>query len=335
LASVSHPGFPLLAGQGYVFILSARLFRRDRDDGDMAKKHRGNDTAGMVVRQDAFQLTKTGGLKYDWRDPYHLALTLSWPYFVAVFIALNIAINIIFALLYFASPGSIANVAPGSLSENFFFSLQTLATVGYGVMAPQTVYGHVVASIEIFCGMAYTAIMTGLVFVRFSRPRARFAYAEQAVVCHFNGQPTLMIRIANRRLQPLTEATARLAVLLSEWSAEGLFYRRIYDLDLTRARLPIFPLTWTLMHVIDDHSPLKGVDTAAFEKTVTRLILSVDARDPALAARVYDTKDYDPADVLFGHRYADAVTVDAAGRTIADLNRLGWTEPETALPQQN
>jgi inward rectifier potassium channel len=90
-----------------------------------------------------------------------------------------------------------------------------------------------------------------------------------------------------------------------------------------------------LMHVIDDHSPLKGVDTAAFEKTVTRLILSVDARDPALAARVYDTKDYDPADVLFGHRYADAVTVDAAGRTIADLNRLGWTEPETALPQQN
>ncbi len=189
----------------------------------MAKKEKRDETAGMVLRQDAFRLTKTGGLKYDWRDPNHMALTMSWPRFIGLFIVLNISINVVFALLYFVAPGSIANVAPGSLSDNFFFSLQTLATVGYGVMVPQTVYGHSVASVEIFCGMAFTAIMTGLVFVRFSRPRARIAYAPQAVVCTFNGRPTLMIRIGNRRQQILTEATARLSVLLSEWTAEGQF----------------------------------------------------------------------------------------------------------------
>ncbi len=97
-----------------------------------------------------------------------------------------------------------------------------------------------------------------------------------------------------------------------------------------RSRFPIFSLTWTLMHEIDEHSPFHGHDADSFRETVTRIFLSVEARDPSLAAHVYDTKDYDPADVLFGHRYVDSVTVDASGRTIADLTRIGWTEPEDA-----
>ncbi len=299
----------------------------------MAKEGRHDKTGEMTVRQDAFKLAKTGALKYDWRDPYHMALTLSWPRFIALFFGVNIAINVIFALLYLAQPGSVSNVGPGSLTEAFFFSLQTLATVGYGVMAPQTLYGHVVASMEIFCGLAFTAIMTGLVFVRFSRPRARIAYATQAVVCRFNGRPTFMIRIGNRRAHALTDATARLSALLSEWTEEGQFYRRIHDLHLARTRIPIFSLVWTLMHEIDENSPLYGCDPAHIGEKVTQIFLSIEARDPALAAHVYDTKDYDPEDVLFGHRYADALTIDAQGRTLADLTRIGSTEPEAGLSQ--
>ncbi len=304
----------------------------DKTDGKTGDKNR-DTTGGMTVRQDAFSLGKVGALKHDWRDPYHMALALSWPRFIALFFGLNIAINITFALLYLAEPGSVSNVDPGSLSEAFFFSLQTLATVGYGVMAPQTIYGHVIASTEIFCGFAFTAIMTGLVFVRFSRPRARIAYAERCVIARFNGRPTFMIRIGNRRTHPLTDATARLSALLSEWTEEGQFYRRIYDLQLTRARIPIFSLVWTLMHVIDETSPLYGCDFTRLDEKVTRIFLSIEARDTALAAQVYDTKDYDPADVLSGHRYVDAVSVDVKGRTIADLQRISWTEPETDLAQ--
>jgi inward rectifier potassium channel len=295
----------------------------------MDEKAGEGKTGGMKLRLDAFRLGRHGALKYDWRDPYHLALTLSWPRFIALFFGINIAINIIFAALYLMQPGSVSNVAPGSLSDAFFFSLQTLATVGYGVMAPQTVYGHIVASLEIFSGMAFTAIMTGLVFVRFSRPRARLAYASHAVVCNFNGRRMLMIRIANGRAHPLTDATAHLSALIDEWTTEGQFFRRTHDLQLVRERIPIFSLVWTLMHELDETSPLYRCGTADFAKTLTRLFLSVQARDPALAAHVYDTKDYDPENVLFGQHYVDAVTIDARGRTIADLDRVSWTEPDS------
>jgi inward rectifier potassium channel len=202
----------------------------------------------------------------------------------ALVLALDLLINFIFALLYVAEPGSVKNAAPGSLSDAFFFSIETLATVGYGEMAPGSLYGHIVAAIEIFCGMGFVAIIAGLLFVRFSRPRARILYAHQAVVGRFNGKRTLMIRIANGRAHPLTDTHARLTALFNEWSKEGQFYRRIYDLPLIRAHVPIFGLTWTLMHEINEKSPLYGYDQEAFREHVARIFLAIDARDPMLEA---------------------------------------------------
>jgi inward rectifier potassium channel len=298
----------------------------------MAENENRKTARGMTIRLGAFALTARGVAKYDWRDPYHIALTLSWPRFFTLVLALDLLINFIFALLYVAEPGSIKNAAPGSLSDAFFFSIETLATVGYGEMAPGSLYGHIVAAVEIFCGMGFVAIIAGLLFVRFSRPRARILYAHQAVVGRFNGRRTLMIRIANGRAHPLTDAHARLTALFNEWSKEGQFYRRIYDLPLIRAHVPIFGLTWTLMHEINEKSPLNGYDQEAFRKNVARIFLAIDARDPMLEARVYDTKDYAPEEVLFDRRYADAVAIDQEGRTIADLTRVSLTEPEIPDP---
>jgi len=292
------------------------------------EKMRKLKPAGMTVRGGAFVLRGRDSRKLDWRDPYHLALAMSWPRFVATFLAVELSLNFIFASLYLAQPGSVNNVRPGSLSDAFFFSLETLATVGYGVMSPATLYGHIVASTEIFAGMTFMTIMTGLVFVRFSRPRARVIYAENAVIGHFNGERTLMIRVGNGRAHAMAETKASLSALISEWSAEGQFFRRIYDLQLSRSHIPIFGLTWTLMHRIDATSPLYPYDAESFPKFVTRLFLSIESRDPMLSAHVYDSKDYDPSEILFGHRYADAVAIDEKGRTIADLSRVGWTEPE-------
>ena len=142
----------------------------------------------------------------------------------------------------------------------FYFSIETLATVGYGDMHPQTNYGHLVATIEIFTGMSFLAVMTGLIFARFSRPRARFVFAEHPVVGLHQGRPTLMIRVANARNNTISQATARLWLFLVENTSEGTQLRRYYELELERQEHPMFTLSWTLFHVIDDSSPLFGLD---------------------------------------------------------------------------
>src|SRR5450631_646834 len=129
---------------------------------------------------------KRGASRYDFHDPYHIALSMTWRGFVFAFVGLELCINLVFALLYFANPGCITGARPGSFTDAFFFSLETLATVGYGTMAPATFYGHAVSAIEIVCGMAFTAIMTGLLFVRFSKPRSRILFAghSQVITAH-------------------------------------------------------------------------------------------------------------------------------------------------------
>src|SRR4029077_5409364 len=141
--------------------------------------------------------------------------------FAFAFAGLELGINVIFALLYLARPGCVANMRPGSLSDAFFFSLETLATVGYGTMAPATLYGHAVSAIEIVCGMVFTAIMTGLLFVRFSKPRPKILFADQAVVTSHNGSPALMVRIANGRMTLLTNAPAQLGGFFFAESRKG------------------------------------------------------------------------------------------------------------------
>ncbi|MBV8093769.1 MAG: hypothetical protein JO110_11135 [Acetobacteraceae bacterium] len=281
----------------------------------------------MRVRAGAFQLAKKGVSRFDFRDPYHIAAGLSWRWFFVVLLAIDLAINVIFAAFYMVQPGSISGMRPGSFADAFFFSIETLATVGYGEMAPANPYGHVVAATEILCGLGFTAIATGLIFVRFSRPKARILYAEKAVVTRYKGKPTLMIRIGNGRLSLLVDASARLGALMNE-ETEGTFFRRIHDLRLSRSTLPIFGLTWTLMHPIDEESPLYGHDSRSIVAGDIRLFLSVDARDPTLEAYVHDIKDYGPSEILFGARYSDAVSIDDRGQTIADLTRIHLVEPE-------
>lgn len=282
----------------------------------------------MPVRLGAFDLRKRGAARYDLRDPYYLALSLTWPQFALLFLCLNLAINVVFAALYLLQAGDITNARPGVFADAFFFSMETLATVGYGVMAPATLYGHAVAAAEIICGVAFTAIMTGLTFVRFSRAKAKILYAERPVVALYNGRPTLMIRIANGRAGALVDATAQVAALVGEHTQEGQFFRRIRDMKLSRGRLHLFPLTWTLLHEIDEKSPLHGMDAVRLAALDFRLFVAVKAYDYALGADVYDAKTYRAADIAFGMRYADAVSIDAAGNTTADLTRLSLIEPD-------
>ena len=276
----------------------------------------------------AMTLEKRGISRWDFRDPYHFALTITWPEFFVVLVVLYAAINLAFALAYFELPGSIANLPPRSFVDAFFFSVETLATVGYGVMAPTTLAGHLVATLEIFIGMMFTATMTGLAFVRFSRPKAKILFADRMVVALRGRVPVLMVRIGNGRAYALTDTIVRVSALIVEHDDGGQQYRRVVDLKLRRDDFPFFALTLTLMHEIDETSPLHGATVDEVLARNPRLMLSVSARDPALGAQVHASQGYQGADVALGMRYADAVSWDGRNTSVADMRLISAIEPE-------
>jgi inward rectifier potassium channel len=275
----------------------------------------------------AFNPRKIGVPSFDWRDPYHVALTLSWGAFAGAALAAILAINAVFALLYLAQPGAVQNLRPGDGFMAFFFSLETLSTVGYGEMAPVGLYGHMVAGAEIVVGMAFTAVMTGLVFVRFSRPRARFLFADNLVIASHNGRQMLMLRLANARASAMTSAQVTLGLVLAEVTEEGRPFQAVHGLPLVRSKMPIFPPAWTIMHVIDAASPLHGVGPERLRTTAARFYVAVEGHDTALQAVVQGMRTYDHADIAHGMRYVDMITLGEAGRSVADLSKLGALEP--------
>jgi inward rectifier potassium channel len=265
-----------------------------------------------------------------WSDLYHRSMTVYWPVFFGSAAALFVALNMIYAFLYWLGPDPIANVAPNlplPLSL-FYFSIETLATVGYGDMHPQTNYGHLVATVEIFTGMTFLAVMTGLIFARFSRPRARFVFAQHAVVTTYQGQPTLMIRIANARHNTISQATARLWMFRLEHTKEREQFRRYYELKLDRREHPLFSLSWTLLHIIDDESAFKGASPDSFIDAEGALILNVDGIDDNSAQRLYARHIYSRSDIRWGHRYRDITSLSEKGRLVLDYAKFHDVVPE-------
>lgn len=283
----------------------------------------------MISLSGDISLTKIGARRFDLRDPYHLAVSLSWPAFVIALVGLWLIINLIFATLYIFDPTGVANARPGVFGDVFFFSIETLATVGYGVLAPASTYAHVISALEILTGTAFTAIVTGLVFVRFSRPKAKILFASHAVITRHNGHPTFMVRIVNGRSTPMTGANARLFALVAETTEEGHALRRIHDMPLEQSFLPLFVMPWTVMHRIDQDSPLHGLNSQALQGNNLRLFVTVEAMDCVLSSNVQDMKDYSPEQIRFGMRYADAIRhVEGSASAVADLSRLSVLEPD-------
>ncbi len=257
-------------------------------------------------------------------------MTVYWPVFFASAALLFVALNAVFAFLYYLGDHPIANVSPTlplPLSL-FYFSIETLATVGYGDMYPQTNYGHIVATVEIFTGMTFLAVMAGLIFARFSRPRARFVFARHPVVAMHQGAATLMIRIANARHNTISQATAQLWLFREERTREGDLLRRYYELALDRREHPMFSLSWMLFHTIDKTSPLHGMSEDSFAASEGALVLNVSGVDDSSAQRLYARQIYGPHDIRWNHRYIDITSVSDDGRLRLDYTRFHEITPE-------
>ncbi len=280
------------------------------------------------IRVGNRDLIKIGTRRFDLTDPYRIAVTVSWPMFFAGLFVAEILLNVGFALLYLAEPGSIAHARPGSFGDAFFFSIETLATVGYGVFSPATTWGHLVSAAEIMVGLAFTAIMTGLIFVRFSRPKPNVLFADNAVVTTHEGKPTLMVRLAYARTGLVTGAQAHAYVVLLRQTREGNTFRIPHEIKLVRSQTPLFVLAWTLMHVIDEHSPLHGLTQADLSERDIRLTVTVQAREHALARDIFEIKIYGADEILFGMTYADTIVTAHDGETRADIRRVHLVEPD-------
>lgn len=240
-----------------------------------------------------------------WRDLYHRALTVSWPAFFLSLAVLFLVINGCFATLYMLGAEPIANQSPAGFGGAFFFSVETLATVGYGDMHPQTVYAHVIATLEIFIGMSGIALSTGLVFARFSRPRAKILFARNAIVRPLNGRLTLMVRVANARQNVIAEARAKLRLMRVEGTREGYTLRKIHDLPLVRSEHPIFLLGWNLMHVIDETSPLFGETAESLAERDASLLITIEGSDETTSQTMQARFSWMHDDIRWFYRYVD------------------------------
>jgi inward rectifier potassium channel len=274
------------------------------------------------------KFTKIGVRTRDWRDAYHVILALNWLQFFLLIVLVYVVANLIFAAVYQFQPGAVANTTRGFL-DYLFFSIETLSTVGYGYMYPVTVYAHVVASVEIFIGLLSVALVTGLMFARFSRPRARILFSKVAVIGRFDGVPTLMVRVANERHNPILEADVSMTLIRLEITSDGEKFRRQHDLRLMRHHSAAFALSWTIMHPITNESPLHGFTHQDMNNSDLLIAVSVTGLDEILEQTVHARGEYTAETILLDRRFVD-ILIPKEGHTILDLTRFHDTEPLAA-----
>lgn len=268
-----------------------------------------------------------------WRDPYHLLLTIPWlGFFLLIGLVYGLT-NALFALLYLLGGDCLANAHPGSFLDAFFFSVQTLATIGYGAVYPQTTYANSIVTIEAMSGLVGIALLTGLAFARFSRSTARVIFSRFAVIVPHNGVPTLMFRAANQRRNQILEAQLQVYFMQDEISQEGQFLRRFYHLRLERSQTPSFTLTWTAFHTIDESSPFYGLTPESIQQTNGNLVVSLSGLDETIAQIVHARHQYSAQEILWNNRFIDIFYHTPDGHRYIDYRYFHEVEPLPNSPK--
>lgn len=262
------------------------------------------------------------------RDPlhdlYHLLLSANWAQLIGCYALAFLALNALFALLYWLGRGSVVNAT--TFLDDFFFSVQTMCTIGYGVMAPQGLYANVLATLEAFIGVVTFAIATGIAFAKFSRPTARVLFSRVAVIRPWQGVPALQFRMANLRGNRIIEAHLTLTVARNE-VIDGESMRRFHDCALVRATATFFALSWTAVHPIDASSPLYGRTRDELERDEVEIVVSLLGIDENFAQTVHARHSYVASELVWNARFADVLVRDTDGRRGIDYSRFHEVMP--------
>ncbi|MEG4996602.1 ion channel [Microcoleus sp. B4-D4] len=294
------------------------------------KMHRNRPQPSRLVgrkEKSTLNIVKLGIPRLHFADLYHKLLTLSWPQFFILICLSYLVMNGLFALAYLAGGDCIANARPGSLKDAFYFSVQTMATIGYGAMFPRTDYANIIVALEAFLGLWGVAMVTGLAFSKFSRPSARVIFSRVAVIAPFNGVPTLMYRAGNQRFNQILEAQQGVTLIRDEVTSEGEFMRRFYDLQLMRNQSRIFSLTWTVMHAIDESSPLYQITAKDLMEQQAEIVITLTGIDETVSQTINARHSFIASEIMWNMRFVDIILRTPDGRRVVDYTRFHDVKP--------
>ncbi len=261
------------------------------------------------------------------RDLYFYFMEGGWIRFLASLMFVFLMTNVLFAGLFMLQPGCIDGSNPQTFADAFFFSVQTISTIGFGVLSPATLYANIVVTVEAAAGLLGVAVATGLTFAKVSQPRAAILFSRNLLVMTYEDRPTLLFRAGNARGNDIADATVSVTAVIQETSAEGYELRRMYDLPLVRERSPLFALTWTVMHPLDETSPLRALADGEIPDKLDVLIVTIHGHDATYGQTVYARHLYGSHDILHGRRFVDIDEELEDGRLMLDFSRFHHTEP--------
>jgi inward rectifier potassium channel len=272
-------------------------------------------------------IERRGIRRHGLRDLYHTMMTISLPALLGVLAVSFVFINIVFAIVYHAL-GGLGGVSEGRFSDAFFFSVETLSTTGYGAIYPVSMAANICSSVEILLGLLGTALATGILFARLSRPQARVLFSNVAVIREMRGVPTLMFRLVNERRNQIAEARISVTVTRDETDEDGSVLRRMHFLKLERDVSPVFALSWLIMHKITPDSPLYDMDAEEAGAAGHILICAFTGIDDTLNASIYVRHIYGAEDIRFGHRFVDVIDRKSNHELSLDYGRFHDTIPD-------
>lgn len=274
-----------------------------------------------------------GGRPLGFNDAYHAMLRMPWWRALGVVVALFLLLNLAFAFVYLAI-GGVANARPHSLVDAYFFSVETMATIGYGSMYPASVAANAMMVVEAVVGLLVTALATGLVFARFSRLRGRVVFSNEIALSPLDGVPTLQIRVGNERTNRIFDATFALLFTRTVRTAEGVSFYRTEDLKLVRERAHSLARSWTLLHQIQPGSPLHGQTPESLRESEAEIIVALSGVDETSLQPIHARHQWESPAVIWGARLADILSEEGSVVTL-DLTRfheLSPTEPSADFP---
>ncbi|MHB8421019.1 MAG: ion channel [Myxococcales bacterium] len=260
------------------------------------------------------------------RDLYHAWLTASWPTTFAAVVVLYLTANACFAGLYLLLGGGIEGARPGSFEDSFFFSVQTMATIGYGKMVPTSAAANALVAAEAFVGLLGFSVTTGLVFAKLSRPTARVLFSRVAAISVRDGQPSLMFRMANERQNQIVDVGLRVVLARAEHTAEGEEVRRFHELVLARSWAASFSLSWTAIHPITAASPLHGATAETLRAQRAQIIVLITGIDETFSQSVHARHSYQWDEIVWQRRFVDVMKLLPDGRFQIDYGRFHDTQ---------
>ncbi len=282
----------------------------------------------LLNRDGSFNVARSG-LKF-WRSLslYHTLITTSWLRFFAALTISYLAINTIFATAYFFCGPSALNGGGTELGvlRTFFFSIQTFATIGYGHINPVGLIANVIVTFESLVGLLWLALATGLVFARFSRPTAKIAFSRVAVIAPYRGITAFEFRIANERMNQIIELAA--TVLFSRFvESGGKRVRRFDFLNLERDKVSFFPLSWTVVHPIDETSPLYAFTEQDFRDVEAEILILLTGIDETFSQTVHTRSSYKAEEIVWHAKFSSVYNQPATnGKLTIDMSRIHHIE---------